>query len=174
MDVQAYHEIMIQFIKNGISYSEDDSKIEEFYEFIDKLEELAQSEPKYYELVADCYMQMWDAKKAKAAFAKIYDKKNKKHIKKLYDYDRIECRPITRPSKRAKKLPRFQYADKKVIYDMFIKSCNDRCMICGKKNPVQYFGIAYRNIEDLSEVEEICYANEKDKFCAECLQGNSR
>lgn len=167
MDYERYHKEMLEFINGGISYSKDDREIESFYEFIDKLEELAQSEPKYYELIADCYWEMKDVKKAKIAFEKVYNPKNKKHLKKLYSYDTIILQPIIRPSKRAKNLPEFRYADKEVISNLFEKADNENCMICGKKNPVQYNGMAYKNLKDSNE--EIYYAYEKERFCVECL-----
>lgn len=168
MDYERYHEEMVEFISGGISYSTDNREIESFYEFIDKLEELAQSEPKYYGLLADCYWEMRDVKKAKTAFKKVYNPKNKKHLKKLYEYDTIILQPIVRPSKRAENLPEFRYANKEVISNLFEKADNESCMICGKKSSVQYCGMAYRNIKDLPE-EEIYYAYEKERFCVECL-----
>lgn len=53
-------------------------------------------------LLAECYWGMRDVKKAKSAFEKVYNPKNKKHLKKLYMYDTTILQPIIRPSKRAK------------------------------------------------------------------------
>ena len=167
MDYEKYNEKMQEFINRGISCSTDDREIELFYEFIDKLEELAQSAAKYYGLLADCYWEIRDVKKAKMAFEKVYNPKNKKHLKKLYEYDTIILQPIVRPSKRAKNLPEFRYADKEVISNLFEKADNESCIICGKKNSVQYCGMAYKNMKD--SPKEIYYAYEKERFCAECL-----
>lgn len=100
-----YKEQLIKYIKSGISHCEDEEKIEEFYCFIDEIEKLAESDNRLYEIAADCYTQMGNPKKAKESFLKYYDPKNKKQVKKLLDYDRVRSRIITRPSRRADRLP---------------------------------------------------------------------
>ncbi len=168
MEYKEYKSKLIAYINSGLRYPEDksDEEIEEFFGFIDELEAKAERDKKYYELVSDAYVLMRDYKKAHEAFYKFHDPTNPKHLKKLYSYEGLRWRPITRPSKRVKKLPAFQYVDKKVQGDIFISSKTKACCICGGKRTALYTGVAYGN----EDGKVICFADEDEKFCADCIK----
>lgn len=168
MEYKEYKDKLIKYINSGLSYPEDksDEEIEEFFEFIDELEAKAETDKRYFELVSDAWALMKDYKKAYEAFDKFHDPTNSKHLKKLYSYDKLKSRPVIRPSKRVKKLPAFQYVDKKVLSDMFISSRTKACCICGGKKTALYAGIAYDN----KDGKEILFADKDEKFCADCIK----
>ena len=168
MDYKDYKNKLITYLNSGIRYPEDldDDTIEGFFEFIDELEIKAESDQRYYELISDAYAAMRDYKKAYEAFYRFHNPKNPKHLKKLHSYEGLKRQPIIRPSKRVKALPVFPYADKEVLYNMFISNQDYGCCICGNEETALYTGIAYKN----ENKEAIYFNDEKEKFCAECLK----
>lgn len=159
-----YKTVFLQYVKSGIGYCKDDEKIEGFYRFMDEVEAAAEQDNQLYEILADCYMQLRNPKKAKEAFLKCYDANNKKHIKKLLDYDRVRANPITRPGKRAKRLPEFPYVSAGAAKDKFVSNDTEKCMLCDKKQVPLYIGQAYR------EESVLFYEQETKRFCADCLK----
>lgn len=166
MDYSEYKQKMFQFFQSGISHSKDDDKIEAFYCFIDELVEIAATDSKFYELVADCYMQMSNPEKAKEAFLKFYEPANKKHVKKLYNYDRCHSSPVPRPSKQPKVLPDFPYVAPSIASKKFVIEPEQACRICKKKNVPLYTGLGYA--KDAVD-KAIFFAYEDEKFCVDCL-----
>lgn len=158
---------LIEYITQGMRYSENEQELEEFFEFLDELEAKALMETQYYALVADAYATVvHNPKKAKEAFLKVYDPKNKKDVKKLLDYDRWKGRPVVRPSKRVvKALPQFKYAAAEVLKNKFIKPKGSVCSVCGKKSVPLYIGNAYTASGELT-----CFADRSDQFCAACIK----
>lgn len=157
---------LIEYMAQGVKYSENEQELEEFFIFLDRLEEKASTETQYYALVADAYASIvGNPKKAKEAFLKVYDPKNKKDVKKLLDYDTWKGRPIVRPDKRAKTLPKFKYVDKSVLKNKFTTQKGSACSICNKEFVALYAGNAY-----ISSDEMIEYASRQDKFCVNCIK----
>lgn len=156
---------LIQYIAQGIRYSENDQELEGFFVFLDEILEKARSETQYYALVADAYAVVGDPKKAKEAFLKVYDPKNRKDVKKLLDYDCWKGRTVVRPSKRARSLPKFKYVDKDVLSDKFSVQEGSACSICKKESVPLYVGNAY-----ISSNKLINCADRQDRFCANCIK----
>lgn len=146
----------------------NEQELEKFFMFIDELEQKAEEEPQYFSLLADAYMQLGNNVKAKEAFAKVYNPKNKKDLRKLMSYDGIKSRPVIRPSKRAKEIPQFKYVDKQMLSNQFIVSEECACSICKKKPAALYVGAAYTDSD-----EEISFLNRADKFCADCIHNGA-
>lgn len=156
---------LIEYITQCVGESKNDQELESFFEFIDKLEEKANTEPQYFYLVADAYMQVGNPKKAKAAFSKIYNPKNKKEVKKLLNYDQEKTRRVVRPSQRVTALPKFKYVAKSVLKNKFIASKGCVCSICKKESVPLYIGQAYKSSDEI-----ISFADRQDKFCANCIK----
>lgn len=160
---------LIEYITQGIQYSENEQELEEFFEFLDRLEEKALTETQYYALVADAYTAVVrNPKKAKEAFSKVYDPKNKKDVKKLLDYDRWKGSPLVRPGKRAKSLPKFKYVDKSVLKNKFTVQKGSACILCNRELVSFYIGSAYTSSDEMVQ-----YADRQDRFCANCIKDGS-
>lgn len=157
-------ETLTAFFKQGIGNLDDDNKLEEFFQLIVRLEQKAIDDPQYYNLLADAYLAVGYAQKAKDAFSKIYNPKNKKDIKKMINIEHAKSNPIVQPSKRAKSLPQFRYVNSQILKNHFIESNENQCAICAKKAVPLYIGRAYSKTED-----EILFINQKEQFCAACL-----
>lgn len=165
MAFQEDKNILIEYMENRrIFDSDDERELENFFIFIDELEEKSKSEPQYFSLLAEAYMKVGNVLKAKEAFSKIYNPKNKKDLKKLATYDMTWAAPIVRPSKRARSLPPFRYVDKRMLKNKFIVSNECSCSICKKESAPLYIGIAYRKNSD-----KIDFMKQDDKFCADCI-----
>lgn len=159
---------VLDYIQGGIYHSRCEEELEAFFTLIDELEEKAQAEPEYFSLICDCYVQMQDMRRAREAFLKIYDSGSKKDLKKLYDLEHKRHRPVTRPSRRVKKIQKFRYADKKVLSPLFIVAGGTPCSICGSTSAALYAGPAYG-----AYMEELSFADFPDKFCAKCISDGS-
>lgn len=156
---------LIEYITQGVYRSENDQELEEFFVFLDHLEEKALEDTQYYRLVADAYTQIRNPKKAKEAFSKVYDPKNRKDVKKLLDYDTWKGKPVVRPSRRVRKLPSFKYVSEDALKNKFIRPKECVCSVCKKKSVPLYIGSAYRSPDAM-----IHFADRQDKFCAGCIK----
>ena len=93
-------ETVTAFLKQGIGSLEDEIKLEEFFQLVAQLEQKAADDPQYYALLTDAYLAVGYTQKAKDAFSKIYNPKNKKDIKKMLNIKHTKGKPIVQPSKR--------------------------------------------------------------------------
>lgn len=159
---------LIAYIVPSIRRSENEQELEEFFCWIDSLEEKAVEDAQYYRILADAYMEAGDAVKAKEAFSKIYNPKNKKDMKKFVSYDSVGVKPVIRPSRRAKELPQFRYVDSRMLKNKFQLSEECACCICKGKTAALYVGTAYSEDSD-----EISFMHREDKFCADCIQSGA-
>ncbi len=157
-------ETVTAFLKQGIGSLEDENKLEEFFQLVAQLEQKAADDPQYYALLTDAYLAVGYTQKAKDAFSKIYNPKNKKDIKKMLNIEHTKSKPIVQPSKRAKSLPQFRYVNSQILKNHFIESDENQCSICAKTAVPLYIGRAYSETED-----EILLLNQKEQFCAACL-----
>lgn len=156
---------LLEYITDNEIFDADrEGELEDFFEFIDRLEEKAVSETQYYSLIADAYMKVGHISKAKDAFKKNYNSKNKKDIKKLMNFESVSVKPIIRPTKRAVKLPHFKYVENKMLKNKFIISKDCPCSICKRNDIALYVGMAY-----ISDSREISFMNQEEKFCVCCL-----
>ena len=156
---------MFQFFQSGINSPTFPEEIENFYCFIEELEENAKTDSQFYELVADCYAQIYNQEKAKEAFLKINDSANKKHQKKMKTYNSIIHEPIKRLGKKATTLPDFPYVAPEIASKMFVAQPGKKCCICRKEAPAFYAGHAYTKDE-----KYITFLFDEEKFCADCLE----
>lgn len=169
MAFQEDKNILIEYMENQkIFDSDDERELENFFNFIDELEEKSKSEPQYFSLLAEAYMKVGNVLKAKEAFSKIYHLKNKKDLKKLVSYDTAKVSPIVRPSERAKNLPPFRYVDKRMLKNKFIVSNECSCSICRKQSAALYIGMAY-----IENSDKINFMKQEDKFCADCISNGT-
>lgn len=166
MSFQEDRDILIQYLSKHDF--ENEQEWEEFFQFIDELEEKASEEAQYFSLLADAYMSVGYNLKAKEAFLKIANPKNKKDRKKLISFESMKASPVVRPKNRAKNLPSFRYVAKETLKNKFFVSEECTCAICKKNAAALYVGKAYNSFS-----EKITYINQEEKFCADCLCNGS-
>lgn len=158
-----FKKFCISGIYSESGYHNDDELLERFFEFIDLLEEKAKDDIQYYAILADCYYQIGDIKKAVESFKYVYNPKDKKHIKKLYNFETTRMKKVPRPSKRATNIPKFKYISKKICNEFF--EVGEECNICNKTNVPIYIGEVYDSNNKRILIEEL-----DEKFCANCLK----
>ena len=154
MSFQEDRDILIQYLSKHDF--ENEQEWEEFFQFIDELEEKASEEAQYFSLLADAYMSVGYNLKAKEAFLKIANPKNKKDRKKLISFESMKASPVVRPKNRAKNLPSFRYVAKETLKNKFFVSEECTCAICKKNAAALYVGKAYNSFS-----EKITYIKEE-------------
>jgi hypothetical protein len=173
----------ISLKENFVKQNESSESVLALYEFADRL--LKHNEKEAIEVLVDVYQQLYMMESAYKLYADIYDKKDKKQLKKfsvLEDLskshgDRFATkRPLNakekiEKNKRKKLLPKFKYHPDPVGTGAFIEGEAMICPCCGKGSTVYYATIPYsrENVENLCPV---CISNGEaaKKFDAEFIQ----
>ncbi len=153
--------------KRPLDEWEDEAAVEEFFYFLDQLKEQAKEDSSYYSILSDACLKAGNPVKAKEAFARGYNPKNKKDLKKFLSFDSWKEKPVTRPSERAGELPGFSYAAGKLLKNKFVRKKDGICCICKKEQTALYVGAAF----DASE--QISFLNREDQFCADCIRNGA-
>ena len=161
---------MVEYMQKGeLKDWEDEQELEEFFCFIDRLEENVKEDSSYFSVLAEAYLKAGNPLKAKEAFSKVCNPKNKKDLKKLSSFASLPVQPVVRPAQRAKVLPGFLYVDGNLLKNKFVQKEDSICCICKKKSVALYVGMAYTDTS-----EKIDYLNHENKFCADCIKdGNA-
>lgn len=147
---------------------EDEAAVEEFFCFLDRIAEQAKEDSSYCAILSDAYLKAGDPLKAKEAFARVYNPKNKKDIKKLMSFDSWKANPVTRPSEKAGELPDFTYVSGKLLKNKFVRKKDGVCCICNKSQTALYVGAAFTDTS-----EKINFLNTEDQFCADCIRNGA-
>ncbi len=158
-----YNDRIVDFIRSP-KKSTTDKDLEAFYELIDELENLAEKDKRYYNLLSTCYEQVGDFCSALRCFEQVYNRGDKKALKRHSYLSNTRRLVRIRPSKRCKKIPQFRYVANKELKDYFVPmQPGEKCCICGKENTEFYVGYAYEN------GKLIVFSEDRERFCSDCL-----
>lgn len=167
-----YREQMMDFVKNGlysaISMDENQTLLEDFFHFTDYLEQISDADLEAKKVLIDCLIQVGHISKARELFSEIYDPKNRKDLKRLYELEKSRDFCVIRPSERCDFLPDFRYASTKMVRRKFFQSKGCQCKLCQMTNVPFYGGEAFTSNDDI-----IVLNNQKEHYCLECLRDGS-
>lgn len=173
----------IDFKKKFAEQDEDKDSVLALYQFADRLALIDEKDAK--EVLVDVYQQLYLMESAFKLFVNIYDKNDRKQIKKLANLQNLSQshgdrfalpRPLTDAERsarreRLKDLPFFKYHPDPLETGSFEEGEEKICPCCGNKSKVYYSSFPYCS-EDVEYICPTCISNGEAamKFDAEFVQ----
>ena len=173
----------ISLKENFVKQNDSSESVLALYEFADRL--LKHNEKEAMEVLVDVYQQLYMMESAYKLYAGIYDKKDKKQLKKfsvLEDLskshgDRFATpRPLNKEERlkreeRKKLLPKFRYHPDPLETGSFIEGEAKICPCCGKESSTYYVKSPYA-VDDVDYLCPVCISNGEaaKKYDADFIQ----
>ena len=173
----------IDFKKKFAEQDEDKDSVLALYQFADRLALIDEKDAK--EVLVDVYQQLYLMESAFKLFVNIYDKNDRKQIKKLANLQNLSQshgdrfalpRPLTDAERsarreRLKDLPFFKYHPDPLETGSFEEGEEKICPCCGNKSKVYYSSFPYCS-ENVEYICPTCISNGEAarKFDAEFVQ----
>ena len=167
-DYDKYYDFRKKGIETAIQTDTNLEMIEDFFSFIDKLEQRENKNKEDTLLLVECYSLIGNLEKATELFSSIYNPKDKRDLKKLFGLKNSANFCVVRPSDRCEELPQFKYVSYNTIKDLFYSKDGVECALCGEKDIPFYGGEAYDEDEDI-----IAFVHKQEHYCVKCLQNGN-
>ena len=173
----------ISLKENFVKHHENETSVSALYEFADRLNERTEKEA--MEVLVDVYQLLYKMESAYKLYENIYDKSDRKQIKKFLGLkdlneshgDRFATpRPLNKEERlkreeRKKLLPKFRYHPDPLETGSFIEGEAKVCPCCGNESSVYYVKSPYAQ-DDVDYLCPVCISNGEasKKFDAEFVQ----
>ena len=173
----------ISLKENFVKQNEGSESVQALYEFADRLKERTEKEA--VEVLVDVYQLLYKMESAYKLYESIYDKTDRKQIKKFLGLkdlneshgDRFATpRPLNKKERlkreeRKKLLPKFRYHPDPLETGSFIEGEVKICPCCGKESNTYYVKSPYA-VDDVDYLCPVCISNGEatKKYDADFIQ----
>ena len=173
----------ISLKENFVKQHENETSVLALYEFADRLK--VRTEKEAMEVLVDIYQLLYKMESAYKLYENIYDKADRKQIKKFLSLkdlneshgDRFATpRPLNKEERlkreeRKKLLPKFRYHPDPLETGSFIEGEAKVCPCCGRESSVYYVKSPYA-VDDVDYLCPVCISNGEaaKKFDADFIQ----
>ena len=173
----------ISLKENFVKHHENEASVLALYEFADRLK--VRTEKEAMEVLVDVYQLLYKMESAYKLYESIYDKADRKQIKKFLGLkdlneshgDRFATpRPLNKEERlkreeRKKSLPKFRYHPDPLETGSFIEGETKICPCCGKESNTYYVKSPYA-VDDVDYLCPVCISNGEaaKKYDADFIQ----